>query len=264
MPMTVTMAALPGGLTLNEDNGDVTGTPTMNQWLRSSEVIVTNSQGYSTAMLNWSIDTLPVAPQAPITKSKLFDLVKTFSDRFDSEVVSNLANLLLLAEGRLSRMLRVREMADKIYIPIMSGVEYYPLPNDFAGMRNIQIIQDNGSSVTPIFINPELGNRATTGCYYTIINNQLRLRPPVTGEGHIEITYFRRIPNLVKDDDTTWLLNLDPDIYVSSLMMEIELFAKNDERVQIWSEKLNSGFEEISQRDKVDRWSGHALTIGVS
>jgi hypothetical protein len=203
----------------------------------------------------------PTEPTGEIDRKGLLDLIKVYSDRFDSEVEAALPLLLKITEGKLSRMMRVREMSDVYSIPIVDGRDYYTLPADFAGMRNIQYKLEGSDPITPKYVNPEQGNNPHSGCYYTIITNRLRIAPPLSGSGVIELAYYRRLMPLVNDTDTTWLLKKNPDTYVCALMMEVESFVKNDERVIMWTQKLEKAFDEITYRDQDDRWSGNPLTI---
>jgi hypothetical protein len=267
-PKTATINKLPSGLVMDQ-NGIVTGTPDSQGTTSGIRVTVTNPAGSTQAAgFDWFIDRLeevqPPTPEYPSMDRKgLLDLIKVYADRFDAEVITALPTLLKVAESRLSRMMRVREMSDTYTTEIVDGRDYYTLPADFAGMRNIQVKYVNGGIVTPKYVNPEQGNAPTTSQYYTIITNRLRMSPPLTGPGVIELAYYQRVAPLVEDTDTTWLLQKNPDTYVCALMAEVEAFVKNDERSALWIAKLDKAFDEINYRDQDDRWSGNPLTINL-
>ena len=266
-PLTITVNRLPSGLVMNSQ-GDVSGTPDSIGATTGIITTVANNAGTARSEpFTWTIDRLDIVTPPPtaepniMNRANLFDLIKLYSDRFDADVEDALPYLLKLAEGRLSRMMRVKEMSDVWSTEIVDGREYYTLPDDFAGMRNIQYIWESQQKATPSYVNPEQGNRTKNGYYYTIITNRLRVIPVLTGSGIIELAYYRRILPLVNDADTNWLLTKNPDVYVSALMAEVEAFVKNDERHVMWVSKMDSYLDEINHKDRDDRWSGHSLSV---
>ena len=68
---------------------------------------------------------------------------KAYSDRYDLEVDTNFKRMITLAESRMSRIMRQREMSTSHLIAI-DGSRSYNLPVDFAGLRDISI--DEGIS----------------------------------------------------------------------------------------------------------------------
>jgi len=137
-------------------------------------------------------------------------------------------------------------------------------------MRYIKLSLDKGVEQKLTYVNPVIGTDIKTwqGAYashsqYTILNNMLYLPCPLKGPGYIELSYYQRVPQLIDDDDTNWVLTNHRDIYLDAISAEIERFAKNDERyTMLWS-KVNNAFEEIASRHEKDVWSGGPLTIDV-
>ena len=196
------------------------------------------------------------------TRQNLFDVTKAYADRYDTEVDDNLVNMLAMAEDRMSRIMRNREMTARVNI-VIDGSEYYPLPADFAGLRDIKMVPTNGSPITLHYLTPEQANNVIRDSgptrYYVIQANQLRLVKPTDGDGVIELTYYQRVPPLTTDDSTNWILTNHGDIYKSAMMAEVESFVKNDARAAGFWEQLAGMFEELSYRDSQDRWSGTPL-----
>jgi hypothetical protein len=81
--------------------------------------------------------------------------------------------------------------------------------------------------------------------------------------GTAEITYYQRVPPLIDDNDTNWVLQNHADIYQVAVQAQIELWAKNDERAKGLDAQLVTYFSEVAARDKIDVWSGSPLTTRV-
>jgi hypothetical protein len=264
LPITFAVNKLPSGISM-DSAGRVSGSiPDSIGITTGINITATNAYG-STVFppFSWRIGRVSDPPVEGMTRKELFDLAKLYSDRFDADVDVALPKLCALAEGRISRMIRISEMSEPWTTDIVDGREYYELPHDFAGIRNIQYVFESGSKVSPQYVNPEQANRAMSdgNHYYTIMTDRLRLAPPVSGDGYILLAYYQRIPPLVDDGDSNWMLDKYPDVYISALMAEIETFVKNDERHLMWLAKLDKSFSELTTKDQHDRWSGHPLTI---
>lgn len=263
-PITFAANKLPSGISM-DSAGRVSGSIPDSIGITSGIVVTATNAYGSTAFppFSWTIGRVSDPPVEGMTRKELFDLAKLYSDRFDADVDVALPKLCALAEGRISRMIRISEMSEPWTTDIVDGREYYELPHDFAGIRNIQYVFESGSKVSPQYVNPEQANRAMSdgNHYYTIMTDRLRLAPPVSGDGYILLAYYQRIPPLVGDGDSNWMLAKYPDVYISALMAEIETFVKNDERHLMWLAKLDKSFSELTTKDQHDRWSGHSLTI---
>ena len=197
------------------------------------------------------------------TRENLFTVTKAYADRYDAEVNANLPEMLALAEDRMSRIMRNREMTATVDIIIVDGQEYYDLPSDFAGLRDIKVIPTTGSPTTLQYITPEQANNVIknsgTTTYYNISANKLRIVNVLSGEGVIELLYYQRVPPLTDNQSTNWILKHHGDIYKTAMMAEVEIFVKNDPRAVAFSQQLQAMFDELDLRDNKDRWSGTPL-----
>lgn len=192
-------------------------------------------------------------------KTRLVQAAQAYADRFDSDTYAELFNTFInIAEDRLSRIIRTRNMSLGVGLPVKAGDNEYPLPVDFDGARSVAI---NGVAIH--YLNPEqLLNSLSRGdnlTYYTIVGNSIILSKPMTGDEELNIVYYRRLPALVDGSDTNWLLEQHGDIYLTAVQAEIEAYVKNDARAQQFWARLDQMFGEIDQRDWEDRWSGTSL-----
>jgi hypothetical protein len=195
---------------------------------------------------------------------------KAYADRNkDPEIIANIDIFLRFGEARLSRLLKVRKASVRAQLA-MGTDEYYSLPPDFGGMRDIQVISP--PEVTPsrsrtlYYSSPEQMNaqsQLSSGIslnigYYTVIADQIQIWPVGAAGDTLELIYYRRIPPLIPDvpQNVNWVSDDHPDIYLSLLMYEISLFIKNHEVALSWTNRLNTALDELDVTDKQERWSG--------
>jgi len=195
---------------------------------------------------------------------------QAYADRQDIEVQSNIPTFILMTEARVNRLLKTREQSCRIYAPTVDGQEYYPLPPDYIGMRDIQL--DNPVPTEPYtaqqfhYLNPEQFNmvrsKPYSGClYYTVIANQIQIYPVQPGGLAIELVYYQRVPPLrpAEDENENWMSINHPDIYLSGMCAEISLFAKDYEASEGWYGRMKTAIAELDTTDVQERWSGQAL-----
>lgn len=200
-----------------------------------------------------------------------FDLIEAtlmYSDRQDSEAYDNVENFIILTEARINRLLKTREQSCRIYAPTVQDQEYYPLPPDYAGMRDIQL--DNPTPTQEYtaqqynYMSPEQfnkqRNKAYSGTlYYTVIANQIQIYPCQPSGLAIELIYYQKVPPLTREDDSNWLSENHPDIYLAGMTGEISLFAKDYDTATGWFDRLKIAVAELDSSDELERWAGQSL-----
>lgn len=197
--------------------------------------------------------------------SEIVSLALSYADRSDTEVTSRVDDFLRVVESRATRLMKVQRMVARTATPTVAGQEYYALPTDFGGIRDIEIRDTLASTdrTTLHYLAPEqmnaYANSTDTRLYYTIIANQIQIMP--TSDNQVlEIVYYRRIPELSSTATTNWLSETNPDIYVFGLLVEISAFVKDPEAGVMWDRRFNEAITQVTAEDSVSRWSGPMLT----
>lgn len=213
--------------------------------------------------------------------AELKDAAVAYADRYDAEVNDNLDLYILLTEARVNRLLKTRKQSARAYINVSDDREYYSLPPDWAGMRNVEVNVPNSvtsgySTTVAHFADPitfdrvKQGNITGQGYYFLIIANQLRIFPIPEVGSSIEMVYYQKVPNLtaatieLPNAESNWLSEDHPDIYLAGMTAEISLFAKDYDAATGWYERLTSAVSELDSVDWQERWSGDPLQIRVS
>lgn len=209
--------------------------------------------------------------------AEITNLALSYSDREDAEVINQMDNFIKIVESRINRQLKISDMSNRAIIDldemdITPGQEYFGLPPDFGGLRDIKMVTGDGRTrVTMKYINPEqMNNLVTSGAvgqsgeqvYYSIAAQQLQVNP-VQDTGLIEILYYQRVVPLTATEDENWISEINPDCYVFGIITEISAFVKDKVAAEIWNERFVSAIGEIEIEDSENRWSGPPLEIKV-
>ena len=182
---------------------------------------------------------------------------KAYADRNDIEVNSNIDNFILLAEAKINRVLKTAGQSKRVYTASVDNREFYTLPDEYNGMRTIHfnsgaVDSENSDTIQMFYITPEqvvdMQQRAEYGdkLYFTIINNQVQVVPTLPSGGTIEMVFYRKVPNLSASNTENWASIDHPDIYISAITAEIELFAKNYDAATLWNSRLLSCIDIVT------------------
>jgi hypothetical protein len=199
------------------------------------------------------------------------DAAQAYCDRYDEELVSAIPSFTKVVEGKINNALRTGEQAIRAQIWLEDDEEYYGLPSDWGGARDVEILaagQQHGRTLT--YLSPEEMNKLSRSPgrpyprhnYYTIIANQIQIAPPADSEV-LEIVYYQRLPALVEDSDSNWLTEKNPDAYIFGLCTEISAFAKDGELYDTYKNRFAESLIDVTMEDQVTRWSGPALRVQI-
>ncbi|EOE0154414.1 hypothetical protein ACJ8S7_005067 [Klebsiella pneumoniae] len=203
--------------------------------------------------------------------TQLVAAATAYADRNDIEVNNNIDNFFIMAEARINRALKTAGQTHRVYTNTINGKEYYTLPPEYNGMRVVhfntgQVDKSGSQPIQLYYTTPEnIVNLQELGDvdkqYYTIVNNQLQLHQTLPGGGTIEMVFYRKVPPLSQTNQENWLSQDAPDIYLSGLCAEIELFVKNYDAATLWDSRMSRAVDELSGNDVQNRWAGNSLVI---
>lgn len=201
------------------------------------------------------------------------DAAQSYVDRYDQELVGALPGFTKVVESKINTALKTGEQAVRAQIWLERDKEYYGLPGDWGGFRDVELVERGSNSInqgtglhpmggmTLIYVNPEQmngTNRRERQRYYTVIANQIQVSPP-TDNQVLEVVYYQTVPPLSTDTDTNWLTEKHPDAYIFGLCAEICAFAKDATGFELYRNRFMESLMGIAQDDQVTRWSGPSL-----
>lgn len=196
-----------------------------------------------------------------------------YVDRYDAELVNAIPGFTKVVESKINSALKTGEQSVRAQIWLERNKEYYGLPADWGGFRDVELVRKGSNSIAPgqgihpvggmtlIYVNPEQMNgtsRRETQRYYTVVANQIQVAPP-TDNDVLEVVYYQRVPELNVDIDTNWLSEKHPDCYIFGLCAEICAFAKDAVGFEMYKMRFAEAINDIAMDDQVTRWSGPSL-----
>lgn len=212
--------------------------------------------------------------------SEIKKAAQSYTDRYDEEMKTSMPAFTRVIESKINTALKTGEQSVRAQIYLENGQEYYGLPSDFGGFRDVEIVKKGSANVsvpnaqssfggkTLTYASPEhmnqleMRNDGWHQAYYTVIANQIQVAPPANGD-ILEVVYFQNVPPLVEDTDSNWLSSKHPDVYIFGLAAEISSFAKDGQSFMTYDTRFKESLNDIVVDDQITRWSGPQLRTKV-
>ena len=215
-----------------------------------------------------------------MNRAEIVTAAQAYMDRYDEELVGTMPAFFSIVEAKINTALKTGEQSVRAQIHLVDGQEYYGLPEDFGGFRDVELVTKGSANLginnatsgfggkTLTYASPDHMNqleRRQDGwhqSYYTVIANQIQVAPPANGD-ILEVVYYQRVPSLHEGTDSNWLSEKHPDAYVFGVCTEIAAFAKDDLAFQGYDARFKTAVTDIIIDDQITRWSGPSLQIQV-
>ena len=183
-----------------------------------------------------------------------------------SDLTATIPEFIRLAEDRLSRDLRIRQMLQIATTTIDSTDGTVEIPADFLAMKDIHINSTNPIG-TITFQSPSnfyRNTRATaTGQprFYTALGSEFQLSPIPDAVYTIQMLYYVKPPYMSSTvSSNLWLANT-PDLLLYAALGEAEPFLMNDERIGTWATLYDRGVSSLSKSDDEGEFPAHPMSI---
>lgn len=144
----------------------------------------------------------------------------------------------------------------------------YPLPSRFLEFRRLYIDSD---PVQPVdFMPPKdfwfryTSSRTGAPKAVTIEGDYIIHGPRTDAFRVLKAYYYRAFATLSGDSDTNWLIDNMPNTYLFGAMMEMAIFAGDDDRAKTFHRLFSGLLGGLNRQNKRDRYSGAALVARSS
>jgi hypothetical protein len=197
--------------------------------------------------------------------SELKAAIADWLDRTD--LTDSIPDFITLAETRHRRDFKLRRMETRVTANTVADTEYYNLPDNFVAMRNIQLNTDPKTALE--YLTPEQMDRIYAGSNkgkpkaYSIIGENIQLRPLPDSAYQIEMLYYKYFTPLSDSNTTNDMLTYHPDAYLYGALVEAEPYLQNDKRIQTWASFYDRAKRDIIESNERDRHSGVAPTTRI-
>ena len=182
-----------------------------------------------------------------------------------TDLTEQIPDFIRLAETRLRRDLRIRQMLKSVTTATVAGDETVELPSDFLEVRDFVVV---GNPVQPLnYYSPSAFNRNTRSwdsgkpVDYTVLANDFQLAPIPDGVYTVKMFYFAS-PVFLSDTNTSnaFLANT-PDALLYGALLEAAPYLMDDARINTWGTMFDRAMASITRSDEQGQYSGVPLVI---
>jgi len=173
-----------------------------------------------------------------------------------------------LAQAGLNRDVRHFRMENRA-TATLSG-RYLEAPDDW--VETIRFYAGSGQSLNRLellSIGAMLDKRAAANdavgdpIYYAHIENGFEVYPSPDGPVTVELLYLQKLPALVNDEDTNWVLTDHPDVYLYGSLLHTAPYLVEDERLNTWAQLYGASLARLNQSGEDQKWSGNSLQMKI-
>lgn len=185
-----------------------------------------------------------------------------------SDLTSQIPTFISLAELRLNRTLRIRQMLKTATAAMTAGDSTVGLPSDFLQMRDIFV--DGNPRIAINYVTPSnftRDARATESgkpVFYTMRGMEFEFAPVPDAAYTLQMLYYAK-PTALSDSNTSnvFLANC-PDALLYGSLLEAEPYLMNDARLTTWTTLYNASVDRMNMSDDEAEYAGVPISMKLS
>lgn len=185
-----------------------------------------------------------------------------------SDLTNQIPDFIRLAEDRLRRELRIRQMLKVVTSNTTGGDATVSLPADFLQIRDLHI--DGNPTYSLEYMSPSVFYRnartAESGVpvNYTVLASEFIFAPQPDAAYTLKMLYYAK-PTYLSDANTSnvFLANCVDALLYGSLA-EAEPYLMNDARIAVWATLYDRAVANISASDEGAEYAGVPLRMQVA
>lgn len=185
-----------------------------------------------------------------------------------TDLTAQIPDFIQLAETRLRRDLRIRQMLKVVTTQTTNGDGTVELPSDFLQMRDLHI---NTNPITVLkYESPSNFYRNTwstvTGIpvQYTILAQEFQFAPKPDTNYTLQMMYYAAPPYLGNTNPSNVFLANCPDLLLYGALGEAAPYLMDDARLQTWASMYDRGLAALTVSDDQGEYSGSPIAITTS
>jgi hypothetical protein len=197
------------------------------------------------------------------------DLKATVADYLArTDLTAQIPDFITLAENRLRRDLRTRQMIKVVTTNTTAGDSTVALPSDFLEMRDIHI--ESNPIQTVIYQNPSNfyrnSNVTVQGAptYYTVTGSEFQFAPIPDSAYTLKMIYYAAPAYLSAINSSNIFLANCPDLLLYAALGEAEPYLMNDARVQTWAALYDKGLTSLTISDDAGEQPSSPMVISLA
>jgi len=185
-----------------------------------------------------------------------------------SDLTAQIPDFIQLAETRLRRELRIRQMLKVVTTATVAGDSTVELPSDYLQMRDLHMntnpVQTLGYQSPSNFYRNT--NAAISGVplQYTVLAQEFQFAPIPDGVYTLQMIYYATPPYLTTSNTSNVFLANCPDLLLYGALGEAESYLMNDPRLQTWAALYDRSLSALTVSDDQGEYGGSPLSISIA
>jgi hypothetical protein len=182
-----------------------------------------------------------------------------------SDLTTQIPDFITLAETRLRRDLRIRQMLSSTTLTCTSGTATVNIPSDFLEVKDFVV---TGNPVMPLnYESPSLFSRnsrsmdAGKPLNYTVLATTFKLAPIPDSNYTLSLVYSIAPPFLSTSNTSNTFLTVCPDLLLYASLLEAEPYLMNDARINTWGTMFDRAMSSLTRSDEKGQYSGVPLAM---
>jgi hypothetical protein len=184
------------------------------------------------------------------TYNELLAAVENHLDRSDLD--DRIPEFISIAEARIARKLRIREMETEADVASVSGARTAALPTGFREVRRLYL---NASPVQFLeYISPQdywrrfVSAQSGRPSCFTVEGTNFLFGPIPDAVYTAKCLYYKALDAVSSSAHAVFTAN--PDLYVYGALTAAEPYIKNDKRFALWKSLFNEILEELDTQSR--------------
>jgi len=185
-----------------------------------------------------------------------------------SDLTDQIPTFIQLAENRLRRDLRIRQMLQVVTINTVANDPTVNMPTDYLQMRDLHIKTNPVQSLT--YQSPSNFYRNTNSSItgvpfqYTVLASEFQFAPIPDAIYTLQLIYYATPPYLTTSNTSNVFLVNCADLLLYGALGEAEPYLMNDQRLTTWASMYDRGLSALTVSDDQGEYGGSPLSISIA
>jgi hypothetical protein len=184
------------------------------------------------------------------------------------DLTTQIPDFIRLAEERLRRELRIRQMLKVATATMTAGDATVSLPSDFLAMKELHLVTTPVSNVTFQTTSNFFANARVTDTgkptIYTLLGSEFQFAPIPDSAYTLKMVYYYKPELLSNTNSSNLFLATCPDLLLYGALSEAEPYLMNDERLNTWATLYQRGVDGLRTSDDDSEYPSSPMTITLS
>ena len=185
-----------------------------------------------------------------------------------TDLTAQIPDFITLAEKRLKRDLRIRQMLKVVTATMTAADATVALPSDFLAMRDLHLATNPATPIEYLSPSNFYANARTTESgkpsKYSILAAEFVFAPVPDSAYTLSMLYYAAPTELSTSVSSNVFLATCPDLLLYGALGEAEPYLLNDARLQTWATLYDRGVIALSSSDESSEYGSSPLTITIA